>query len=1190
METNSLSSGFGASSNNATPSPFGQNKPAFGSTSTGGGLFGGGAATTTASTGFGGFGNTSTSAFGGGSNAGTFGAAANKPAFGASTGGGLFGSGSGSSAALSTGFGGAAAPATSGFGTASPFATNQQNTGTQNPPFTPFTEKEASTSITNHYQTITAMPAYNKFQVEELRFVDYAQGRKYGNQGGQAGAFGASTGFGGFGGNAQPAQNTGFGATTGTASGGLFGNTANSASTPFGGAQNTTSGFGASNSGGGLFGQQAKPAATNLFGNTTASSAPASGGLFGTSNTGFGAGNTTSAFGVSAGTSAFGQTQNKPLFGGGATTGFGANTGTGTSLFGGAAPNTGTAFGQTQQAAPAGGFAFGQQNNQQQQPQQAQAGGGLFGGFGNVNNQAKPAGGLFGSGNTAAGGNLFGQQQPAQQQQQQAGGLFGNSTQQQTGGLFGGNRPATTNLFGSSANTGGGGLFGGSNNQQQQQQQNAGGLFGSSNNQNNAGAFGARPGLATAGLGGGLFGQSANQPQASNNLFGSTQQPQQQGGLLGSSLFGSTQQQPMQQSQQPNHLVASLNDNPYGNYQLFASLNTPTQSPGPLATPLGPSSTTRKQAIIPHYRVVPHASSRLLTPQKRPQGFGFSYSNYNSPMSPASSTSPLGNSLLGGSSLLGRSLGKSLSTSNLRHSYSAQDSILAPGAFTTNRGGSGSMKKLNINRNLTQRRSLFANDAPATDLRKRVSFERDVTEGESSPNMSGALMSFEQREESPATAVSSPPAQQNGATGQELAIVPENSSLAATSAEAELRKQNSTARLYREDQTLGEYTMDPSIEQLRAMNRQQRSAVSNFTVQREGAGQIVFSLVDLNTVPIEQICGQIVELSTRQATVYGDKSPVRTPPQGEGLNVRSTITLENSWPRQKGGRLKVPDRKSVQFEKHIRILKSCKDTKFVNYDEASGRWTFEVEHYTTYGLTYDDDDSVMTTTISHDSPSPAAAKTASQHHQSDTTPELPQDESFTDSQGSGVDDTFDFKRPKRKHLPGEFDDQTLNEVDFMDEPLEETQHADLGIADDGMDMDPFLLAGEMDMQEPFHGHTVDWNIPEEIAGPVKSGIENFEQSAVAKPPSPQQTEQLWVGGDWTEHLQHTMSPMKRDRQALRVVQGDVISSISIPAFHPADEEKVAFGSTLDIMKSLFGQIGGQERAHPTEVRFAVPVA
>jgi len=138
---------------------------------------------------------------------------------------------------------------------------------------------------------------------------------------------------------------------------------------------------------------------------------------------------------------------------------------------------------------------------------------------------------VFGQPQQQHSGGLFGQQP-------QGSGLFGSSTatQPQSGGLFGSGaaQPAT-----------GGGLFGGQQQQsgglfdQKPQPQQSGGLFGSSNQQQPQ-------------QGGGLFGQQQQQQQQSGGLFGqSTQtatgslfaQPQQQSG----GLFGASVQQPQQQ-------------------------------------------------------------------------------------------------------------------------------------------------------------------------------------------------------------------------------------------------------------------------------------------------------------------------------------------------------------------------------------------------------------------------------------------------------------------------------------------------------------------------------------------------------------------------------------------------------------------------------------------------------------------
>lgn len=84
----------------------------------------------------------------------------------------------------------------SGFGAA---AAPPPNNGTGVAPFSAFSEKDGATgNQSQQYQTITFMSPYQNYSLEELRVVDYNQGRRYGNQNGQAGAFGQNTGFGGF--------------------------------------------------------------------------------------------------------------------------------------------------------------------------------------------------------------------------------------------------------------------------------------------------------------------------------------------------------------------------------------------------------------------------------------------------------------------------------------------------------------------------------------------------------------------------------------------------------------------------------------------------------------------------------------------------------------------------------------------------------------------------------------------------------------------------------------------------------------------------------------------------------------------------------------------------------------------------------------------------------------------------------
>lgn len=1156
-------------------------------------MFGGTTANNTANSSFGGFGannNTTgtTSAFGGGNNnasGGLFGGGNKTGGFGASTtntGNSLFGGGANNN--TSGGFG-----ASSGFGA----ATNTMGGGGDPPgtavtPFQAYTEKEGTSSTSNAFQNILFQDPYKKWSAEELRLVDYAQGRRHGNASG-GGAFGVSSGFGGgFGAannNTQQQTNTGFGASTtnNTTGGGLFGNNNNNATntgsafgnnagtSAFGGANNTNA------TGGGLFGANKPAASGGLFGSGGTQQPQQSGGLFGSNNNaggGFGAANNTNTaatggFGAAAnnntGGGLFGASQNKPAgsgfsfgnnannnttgsaFGGGAATtgGFGAaasnNTGTtGGGLFGNNANNTGT---QQQSGGLFGGANNTQQNNTTsafggfgQQNQTQQTGGGLFG------NQAKPAtGGLFGgstaTNNTpATGGGLFG----GAQNTQQAGTGFAQSTN--SGGLFGGAKPATGGgLFGSSTTTQtntGGGLFGGAQNNTQQPA--AGGLFGGANNQQKPGGlFGG----STQSAGGGMFGGQANQNQGSSLFGGANQQQNQQGSALGGSLLGNSQQN----AAAPQGLTANLNDvSAYGTPALFAGLGgNETPNPGPLATPLNGNSKPRRSSILPMYKLAPASASRFATPQKR--GFGFSYSSYGtpggSPASMSSTPSGLGRSLLGSSS--SGNLSKSMSTNNLRRAFNTEDSILAPGAFSSSSNtrwyGSTGSKKLIINREI--RSDLFTTpqkDKPAADgngtgrkLSKRVSFDTSNVDSEETTTPVRALPAPEDtpstqaedtpRQAKPAANGTKSPEMEQASSGKELAIVQEESNAAAPTAE------NSNGNGF--DNAPGQYWMQPSKDELQGMNRIQRQKIDGFTVGRDNVGSIRFKVpVDLSGIDLEEICGGIIQLEPRSATVY----PVaaKKPPMGKGLNVPARISLEQSWPR--GGREKRVTSDPKRFSKHVERLRRIPDTTFEEYDKDTGVWVFSVEHFTTYGLDDSDDDDDETDA---DMEAPVEA-------QLPATQALPVSQTITTS----TESAGHFLR--RRGVPGAFDEQ---EEEYEEEVPQKQSFLGVSSADsapnevrlslemeDVPDMgDEYDVSDNEDMARalvgPHHAAELEEASSEDEQDAKRGtpgGILRARMRAIKDSAGPVRLE-VADGDDWTEMLRKTVSPMKRDRQELR---------------------------------------------------------
>ncbi|EFE30806.1 uncharacterized protein ARB_02296 [Trichophyton benhamiae CBS 112371] len=1218
MARNSDISGFGSNTNTSNSLFGGQNRP-FGSTSTttGGGF---GSNTQTSAFGSSGFG-TGTSGFGSTSNTGTGGGIfGSKPSGGfGSTGnqtGSIFGGTSTSSPATNTGTGFGATTAASGFGGSGTALAGEvpPSQGTANPTFSPFTEKDPGSSNTSNYQSISFMTPYQKYSFEELRVADYEQGRRYGNASGQPGAFGSFSGFG--------QGSSGFGTTA-------------ASSSPFGGSTTATSGFGTqnqtqntgfgSNTSNPLFGAT-KPA-TGIFGQT--GSTPSTG--FGTTGTtgGFGTSTTNTFGGANTGGGLFGNTQQKTTgFGTTATptlgTGFGTQTNTtNSSPFGNT--QTSTTFGQQ---GSSGFGTFGQNQNQakpafggfgQTQPQQQQTGGGLFGSTPATSGTGSS---LFGNNNQQQGSSIFGQQN---QQTNTSGGLFGNTQQnqqqQKPGGLFGTGLGTNTSTTGTSG-------FGLGTSQPAQQTSS---LFG--NTQQKSGSlFGTTPTQGSS-----LFGN--NSAPASSSIFGvgnSTQNTQQQqtGGLGtgGNSLFGQSQQQPQQQQPSPSGFQASLLDgNPYGSQSIFSGLPAPnTPSPGPLATPLSASMKQKQRTPLPMYKISPLAANRLVTPPTR-QGYGFSYSTSSTASTPGSS-SIFGGSLRSGGSL-GRSFGKSLTgSSSLRKTWDPEtDSILSPGAFSAgNSRQSGSLKRLTIDRNL--RTDLFSRSAltngdeaapPSSKLKKKVSFDDAVSPGDSADKANGAIVRVESDTSEPtpeelgflrsarkqSSANSTPTAPKsvelpNGAPsasstpqmeqvrGKELATVPENGEQPALTTPT----NKPLVIVPNVDPKPGEYWMKPSRAELSKMSREELKQVPNFTVGRVRCGSVTFDRpVDLTTVNLDDIFDKIAKITIRSITVYPDEAT--KPPRGKGLNMPSTLRIENSWPRGRDKRSPSPFTSGPTFEKHIKRLKEVTNTEFIDYEKETGTWVFTVPHFTTYGLDYDDDDEDEGESFNQSTLSAAPDSVAS----NDQTPtqssgirnfdtSMSIESSLFDDSVSGLeDDTFEFK--KKKPVPGAYARQGVNGMGALPEDMESENEADQdSFLEDGSagsvtneseeqleSMSPSASELESDRDEdmemagsfPVPDQTVELT----LTGPLKKN--NLFQS-MPRFGTPTKSADLNLQGNWAEQLQRTISPRKQDRQALREVQDraflDRDEDESPTATSKATEERpTQFTTSIDLMNSLFRQ-------------------
>ena len=719
-----------------------------------------------------------------------------------------------------------------------------------------------------------------------------------------------------------------------------------------------------------------------------------------------------------------------------------------------------------------------------------------------------------------------------------------NQTQNKPGGLFG-----NTNT-----NTSGGGLFSNNNNQQQ-----GGGLFGN-NQQQQTGNTGF--GLGTSG---GLFGNQNNQNKPGGMFSNSTNNATQGSSLFGgnNSLFGQSQNNQQQIIGQPEVKHASLLDpNPYGQSTIWMGLPQPTaDNSKPLFTPLTATKKLEESARKPLPSLKLN-QSRYMTPPRR-NGFGLSYSTYGTPSSVASTPGGVslngsaygGRGWTGGS--FGRSFNRSASVQNLRTQYvNDADDVWKPNAFApSHRNSSGSIKRLTIDRSIRQdlfnrpasvpalpapstSRSTANGDAPAASqqeagpsekkLRKSVSFEGDIQDTSLTPE-TGALQRIESDDEDDT------PRRSNN-SNRNLNPVPEDRESHQVSSKP--AKSGST-----DDPQPGEYWMKPSRRELSKMDRSQLSSFKGFQVGREGCGHVNFDgSVDLTSVNLDEpeLFGKTVVIVVRSVTVYPD--PSAKPPVGRGLNVPSTISIDNSWPRSKGK--PVSDTSGPVFDKHISRLKRIPGTEFVSYDANTGRWVFKVPHYTRYGLDYDDVDSTMDQS-ELSLPPHSIAKSAD-----DSVMEV--DDESDDS------DTFDFK----KSVPGQFGKQSVipsdDEYDEQSSPRREDH--DSGSEESAYSEDDLMSE---DGESP--------SMPGSLPQISKSFMESTNRTPTkfALPGTPGKP-LLDLEGDWAEQLQRTISPRKQNRDVLRATQNKVLLDKNFSPIKPKPAAPVRITNSTDLINSIFG--------------------
>lgn len=529
----------------------------------------------------------------------------------------------------------------------------------------------------------------------------------------------------------------------------------------------------------------------------------------------------------------------------------------------------------------------------------------MFGQPNQQQNTQQPAtgGGLFGG--AGGGGGLFGAKPAATGT---GGGLFGNTSQTQQ-------QPAQTgSLFGGVGQTAGGGMFGSQNNtlgpaNQQQNQPKPGGLFGGG-----GGLFGGQTQQPqqTTNTGGGLFGNLGQSQPAQTSLFGGQQQQQQQQQQsgLGGSLFGGGggfgQSNGGQQPQQQPSLNTSIDQNPYGRSELFnyngQKLEFGSQNKKPALPPLTASS----------YRITPNKSQL-----NKLRGFA---TPLNSSQSPGRSGTPLSSSGRGG-----------LNSPSSDRYKGLTDAALTPNAFVPR----PNIKRLNVT---PKSNGVAGSDDHLESVLGKSALKSSTpkyTPAQNGLSSSSGALTF------------NPPA--NGSARKD------DTPTRRSATPLESSRPQAVAGSERQPNQ-GQYWCKPRMEKLRQMGEGYLSKISNFTVGRSGFGEVTFlEPVDVTGFDLNDLFGKVVVFTEMELAVYPDDWEDK-PPQGKGLNHPARITLLDCYPRDKATKQFITDLSDPRHARFLKRVKNIPETEFVSYTD-DGAWTFEVKHFSKYGLRGDDDES-----------------------------------------------------------------------------------------------------------------------------------------------------------------------------------------------------------------------------------------
>jgi nuclear pore complex protein Nup98-Nup96 len=154
----------------------------------------------------------------------------------------------------------------------------------------------------------------------------------------------------------------------------------------------------------------------------------------------------------------------------------------------------------------------------------------------------------------------------------------------------------------------------------------------------------------------------------------------------------------------------------------------------------------------------------------------------------------------------------------------------------------------------------------------------------------------------------------------------------------------------------GYYTIPPLDNLICHMSDDGSFMVDNFTVGREGYGNVFFpDSFDVAYLNLDEI----VHFRHKEIILYPDDE--KKPQVGYGLNRRAQVTLDRVWPMDKTTHNPItdPERlKQMDYDGKLRRVCAKRQTRFLEYRPETGSWLFKVDHFSKYGLSDSDEEDV----------------------------------------------------------------------------------------------------------------------------------------------------------------------------------------------------------------------------------------